>query len=144
MDSKGFTLLETLVSIILSSFIFTVSYSMFSFLYNSKFDYYFLEDFNAYYQLRITLALAEDIYVFDDEITYLYNDNEMSIRYNDNRIYITPGYNLIMYGVNDVFFYEDAYGIYLEYYRNDKFYTVLIHQWIKALFYLILWLFVAL
>lgn len=126
---KGFTLLECLMALFALSLILHLSEEMLRLTAFWKIDTDFSQDINAIYQLRMILTLGENVEVNEDEIVYEMDDKVFTLSLLNDHLYISPGTNIVMDHVDDVWFDMDENDhIYMNYIRGEVERRVLIRR----------------
>ena len=90
--------------------------------YVSRIDYDYSEinDEIAMYQLRELLLIAYDIEIYDDEINFTYQDKTFRLSLINNRLILTPGTQIYLDEVGDLYFTQSDGLIYVNYEKDDR------------------------
>lgn len=90
--------------------------------YVSRIDYDYSEinDEIAMYQLRELLLIAYDIEIDDDEINFTYQDKTFRLSLINNRLILTPGTQIFLDEVDDLYFTQSDGLIYVNYEKDDR------------------------
>lgn len=90
--------------------------------YVSRIDYDYSEinDEIAMYQLRELLLIAYDIEIYDDEINFTYQDKTFRLSLINNRLILTPGTQIYLDEVDNLYFMQSDGLIYVNYEKDDR------------------------
>ena len=121
-QTSGYTLLETLIALMISSLIFLSIYQIINMMsYIRLYDQH-LQDINGMLQLKQILNLGSNIEISSDQIEYDYNENHFTVNLINDRLIIQPGTNILILDINSVEFIEDDLGLVIIYQREDQTY----------------------
>lgn len=121
-QTSGYTLLETLIALMISSLIFLSIYQIINMMsYIRLYDQH-LQDINGVLQLKQILNLGSNIEISSDQIEYDYNENHFTVNLINDRLIIQPGTNILILDINSVEFIEDDLGLVIIYQREDQTY----------------------
>lgn len=116
---SGFTTLEILVALIISTLIINLLHS--SILLLKKVDLKtYNQDLISAMQLYQIFNVSQNIEIIPDEITFKYLNEERNLRYINDKIIMTPGTVIYFTDVKDFKFYTNDEKIYLQLKRNNK------------------------
>lgn len=123
-NTKGFTMIEGLFSLIICLLIVINITSIVRILKtknsininNSSLEIAVKQISQNLYTAKIESLGTSIIYTNE-------NDEQFKIELNNNRIVKTPGFDIFLYNVNEVYFYEDNKKIYIDISVNDTKYT---------------------
>lgn len=120
LTNKGFTLLESLFSLLILSLGISLLISIFPCI--KKLSSYSLdvEEEIAFYKLRELMLLANDITFSRDQLWFFYMENDVNLTIENNRIVRSEGYVIYMEGVENAFFEKKESCYYLNYERNNE------------------------
>lgn len=122
LKKSGYTLLETMIALMISSLVFLCIYQITQMLsYIDLYDQH-LQDINGILQLKQTLNLGSNIEISTDEIGYDFKEDHFTINLTNNRLIIQPGTNIILINIDHVEFIEDDLGLVIAYQRGDNIY----------------------
>ena len=122
LNQRGFTLLECMLAIYFSSFIFIAFYHMIALTKKIEYHSLDIQDLNGLLQLKQNLNLASNIEIASDEITYDYRDQNFTISLVNDNLIIHPGTNILMLDIEELQFIEDEEHLSIEYARNERIY----------------------
>ena len=122
LKKSGYTLLETMIALMISSLVFLCIYQITQML--SYIDFYdqHLQDINGILQLKQSLNLGSNIEISTNEIGYDFKEEHFTISLINNRLIIQPGTNIILTKIDHVEFIEDDLGLVITYQRSDDIY----------------------
>jgi prepilin-type N-terminal cleavage/methylation domain-containing protein len=122
LSRNGYTLLETMIALMISGLIFLCIYQVIQMM--SYIDFYDqrLQDINGLLQLKQALNLGSNIEVSSNEIEYDFKENHFTIGLINNRLIIQPGTNILILDIDNIEFIEDDQGLIIIYQRNDRIY----------------------
>ncbi len=121
-QTSGYTLLETIIALMISSLIFLSIYQIINMMsYIRLYDQH-LQDINGVLQLKQILNLGSNIEISSDQIEYDYNENHFTVNLINDRLIIQPGTNILILDINSVEFIEDDLGLVIIYQREDQTY----------------------
>ena len=106
----------------------------FNLVSNINFDYNEVNDELALVDLRRIMLLAYDLDVRYDEINFIYQDKDYSLAMNNNNLVLSPGYQLFIADVDELYFEIRNNCVYVIYQRKNKNYEKVISS--AAGFYL--------
>ncbi|MEA5026399.1 hypothetical protein SDC9_161062 [bioreactor metagenome] len=118
--TNGYTLIECLIVLMTVSFFMLQSYQVIVMIRRFPMHHMEMQDLNGLHQLSLILALASDIEVSIDEISYAYKEERYTVNLVNNRLIIQPGTNIIMLDIDQIEFFEEEEKIKMIYSRNDK------------------------
>lgn len=101
---KGFTTLELMVSLFICCLCISLVSQSLTYLNMNQNLLKEQENSIALEQLKITLALAENIEIDYDMISYLYNDELYEGYFDDDRFIMTPGTVIYLTNVKEGYF----------------------------------------
>ena len=118
--SKGYTMIEMLLSLFifsLSMALLTMSIPLIHRLQDIHVD---IEDEIALYQLRQLLLYASEIQYNEDELNFFYFEKEASLVLEKNRIVRKDGYVIYMEDIEKSYFTQKKDCFYISYEKNNK------------------------
>ena len=122
LKKSGYTLLETMIALMISSLVFLCIYQITQMLsYIDLYDQH-LQDINGILQLKQSLNLGSNIEISTNEIGYDFKEEHFTISLINNRLIIQPGTNIILTKIDHVEFIEDDLGLVITYQRSDDIY----------------------
>ena len=111
---NGYLLIEALVALFVCSIVsllavafLQIALRMFLLKDDSQIQF-------AILQIRQELALCDSITIQEHQLTYVLNHEERSIYADKNRLVKSPGYEILMENVEEVWMYEEDDKIYIE------------------------------
>lgn len=120
--TSGYTLLETLIALMISSLIFLSIYQIINMMsYIRLYDQH-LQDINGVLQLKQILNLGSNIEISADQIEYDYKENHFTVNLINDRLIIQPGTNILILDISSIEFIEDDLGLVIIYQRKDQIY----------------------
>lgn len=127
MSKKGFTLVEVLLSLVITSIIMVNCSLFFKKIrlkdYDNSID---LTIENAMYTLSQELICSHEL-TYGSCLTFYNEDNEQeNVILENNRLVITPGYNILCHNIDDVEFINDNGLIKVKVYKDSKWLTYFI------------------
>lgn len=127
MSKKGFTLVEVLLSLVITSIIM-VNCSLFFKMIRLK-DYDNSIDLtieNAIYTLSQELICSHDLTYGSSLIFYNEDNEKQNVVLENHRLVITPGYNILCHDVDDVEFVNNNGLIKVRIYKDSNWLTYII------------------
>ena len=119
---KGFILKDLLLTLIIILILFPVIVYFTKIV--SGFEIYDtrIQDEISLLNLSKRLIIIDDIELSNSALSYRDNDQLMTLKFDGGRVYLSPGYQLILDDVSEVQFYEDSGVIYISYIKEDRYY----------------------
>ena len=127
MNYRSFSLYECLIALFVLSFLMEILISVNEVVLQMKEDNELAQDLMAAQQLRILLALAEEVNITDDEITYRLDDQEFELYLVNRRFIITPGTQILFEDIDDIAFEPEEDKTYAYIYKNGDVHKVRIY-----------------
>lgn len=127
MSKKGFTLIEVLLSLVITSIIMvncSLLVKVISLKDNENSIDLTIE--NAIYTLSRELICSHDITYGSSLIFYNENNEQVNVILENNRLVITPGYNILCHDIDNVEFVNDNGFIKIKVYKENKWLTYVI------------------
>lgn len=106
MNSKGFTLVEVVLSLSIISLSIVLCTKTLPLMMKMSEKNYLAEDRISITQLRKMLVLGMKHEVVHKSVSYVYKQETFQIEFKDNRLVKTPGYEIVMTDLDDAYFYE--------------------------------------
>lgn len=119
ITKNGFTLIETILSLwitTLSLFLFTSSISI---LKSYKYDDFIIEDANFINQIQLIYALGENKTIENGMLHFYYNFNDLYFEFYHDKLILKEGYQIFLNHIKDVYFSQENGCVYLNYERNE-------------------------
>lgn len=117
---RGYTLLETLIALMISSLVLLCIYQIIYMMSYLSFYDQRLQDINGVLQLKQTLNLGSNIEISSDQIEYDFKENHFTIRMINERLIIQPGTNILILDIDNIEFMEDELGLVIIYQRDNQ------------------------
>lgn len=116
---NGFTLIEALLSLMVSLLVSSMVCMIFSVVLHILQINRTTQDQFAILQLRELCALS-DCSVEEDQLKIELNHEEFFVLYDRHRLVKEKGYEILLEGIDDAYFIDDGGMIYLRYEKNDQ------------------------
>ncbi len=126
MNSKGFTLIESLIAftcVLIGMLLCGPIISSFAYMQKPS---YLSEDRLAVYQLRLLLAQSNHLTLDTRELSFIYQKKPQRLQYDRNRLVRKEGYEIFMQNVDDVYFEQKENCFYVVWQRGKKQKTALL------------------
>lgn len=120
-NRNGFILKDLLIALCAIMIVFPLVISIAQTVSNFKLFDERIADMIALEAMKRKLVIVKDFKVYDDKISYADDDHEWTLKYDDERLYLTPGYQLILNNIDDLHFFSDD-GLIFMTYRKDGHY----------------------
>lgn len=118
--NRGFTYGRTLMALLITLTILPLAISIFSFVANIKPNYNLLNNELALIDLRRRLLIAYDLNIEENRLEFI-NDGETNyLYYVNDKLILSPGTQIYLNDVKDVYFSKENGVIYLNYITNDN------------------------
>lgn len=116
----GFTLIEMLLSLFISALIISSTSTLFRYLFSSIPS--FGQDDLTYAIVSLTedVNMANEVICKGDTINLKYFNQEFTYSLNQNRLVRTPGFNIYLHHVDDIYFETDGLYLYLNIERGNQ------------------------
>ena len=118
--NRGFTYGRTLIALLITLTILPLLISIFSFVANIKLNYNLLNNESALIDLRRKLLIAYDLNVNDNSLEFKNNGETNYLYYVNDKLILSPGTQIYLNDVKDVYFNKENGVIYLNYITNDN------------------------
>ena len=118
--NRGFTYGRTLIALLITLTILPLLISIFSFVANIKLNYNLLNNELALIDLRRKLLIAYDLNVNDNSLEFKNNGETNYLYYVNDKLILSPGTQIYLNDVKDVYFNKENGVIYLNYITNDN------------------------
>ncbi|MCI5724043.1 MAG: type II secretion system GspH family protein [Erysipelotrichaceae bacterium] len=128
INNKGFTILEMCISILVICLCIPLLTNMISIGHRQLQFQHALQDEIAIIQLRRYLAIAYDLEVNDNQITFTRADEDMRLHVVNRNLIIQPGTYIFLDDIDHVYFYTRVNTVMMEYQRGDQEYEVFLYQ----------------
>lgn len=120
MSGSGFTLVETIVSLIVVSVSLLLLTMCLSLMKNSNKKMFNGEDEIAVRQIRLLYALSEKIVVNDKMMEFEYYGEEMHFVFTKNNLILKNGYQVFLKELSNVMFYKEDSCVYIQFSHIDQ------------------------
>lgn len=120
IKTKGFTLVEMLMSLFVFSMSMSILVSSLPILSKIQKNHIEIEEEIAFKQLRNLLAIASEIKFSEEELDFYYLQKQCSLIIDHNRVYRTDGYVIYLENIKNARFLKKGSCIYLNYERNER------------------------
>lgn len=111
---------RNLVALYIVLLMLPLTLTVFNYVANVSFNYNEINDEIALNQLRNDLLFIYDLDYFYDELRFIYKDRKCSLKMRNNKLILSPGTQIYLYDVDDLYFVINNDCIYVNYERNNK------------------------
>jgi hypothetical protein len=118
--NRGFTYGRTLMALLITLTILPLAISIFSFVANIKPNYNLLNNELALIDLRRRLLIAYDLNIEENRLEFINNGETNYLYYVNDKLILSPGTQIYLNDVKDVYFNLENGVIYLNYITNDN------------------------
>ena len=118
--NRGFTYGRTLMALLITLTILPLAISIFSFVANIKPNYNLLNNELALIDLRRRLLIAYDLNIEENRLEFINNGETNYLYYVNDKLILSPGTQIYLNDVKDVYFSKENGVIYLNYITNDN------------------------
>jgi len=116
----GYTLIECLIALMVLCLASSIYFTAMKKVKNLTINTDRIQDINGIHQLALSLALATDMEVSSDQITYYYKDESFMISLVNEKLMIQPGTNILLLNIDAIEFFQEDEQVILIYRRDDK------------------------
>jgi len=116
----GYTLIECLIALMILCLASSIYLNTMKTLKKLTINTDRIQDINGIHQLSLFLALASDMEVNSDQISYYYKDECFMISLVNDKLIIQPGTNILLLNIDMIEFYQEEDQIILVYKRDNK------------------------
>ena len=116
----GYTLIECLIALMVLCLASSIYFTAMKKIKNLTINTDRIQDVNGIHQLALSLALATDMEVSSDQITYYYKDESFMISLVNEKLMIQPGTNILLLNIDAIEFFQEDEQVILIYRRDDK------------------------
>lgn len=113
-------LIRTIVSLLIIMIFLPLSSLCLNYVSRIDYDYSEINDEIAIYQLRELLLIAYDLRIYNDEISFTYQDKTFTLSLVNGRLLLQPGTQIYLDEVDNLYFTEASNLIYLNYEKKNK------------------------
>ena len=126
---QGFSLLETLVAILLFTLVLRTSNELLSHLSKISVNHYLIQDLMSSYQLQHIFTLSQDVVLIDESfIEFIYFDEYRYLEILSDKIIMGEGTVIYFNQIDEAYFELVKKVIYLNYQRQAKHYQLKIGE----------------
>ncbi len=118
--NRGFTYGRTLMALLITLTILPLAISIFSFVANIKPNYNLSNNELALIDLRRRLLIAYDLNIEENRLEFINNGETNYLYYVNDKLILSPGTQIYLNDVKDVYFSKENGVIYLNYITNDN------------------------
>ncbi len=118
--NRGITYGRTLIALLITLTILPLAISIFSFVANIKPNYNLLNNELALIDLRRRLLIAYDLNIEENRLEFINNGETNYLYYVNDKLILSPGTQIYLNDVKDVYFSKENGVIYLNYITNDN------------------------
>lgn len=118
--NSGFTLVETIISLIVVSFALLLLTMCLTLMKNSNRKMYDGEDEVAIRQIRLLYALGEKIRVENEMLMFEYYGEEMYFTFYKNNLVLKDGFQVFFKELSNIHFFEEDSCIYVQFLHIDQ------------------------
>lgn len=119
-NNKGFTLVETLISLSVILLSTTIVFQVVKAMNRIEFNDYLSDDLIAIKQMRLLFATMQEIECDDEILYFLYHDEEGEIIVDQNKVYKTPGHEILIQNIEEGYFEEEDSCVYITIKRKSE------------------------
>ena len=118
--NRGITYGRTLIALLITLTILPLAISIFSFVANIKPNYNLSNNELALIDLRRRLLIAYDLNIEENRLEFINNGETNYLYYVNDKLILSPGTQIYLNDVKDVYFNLENGVIYLNYITNDN------------------------
>ena len=118
--NRGITYGRTLIALLITLTILPLAISIFSFVANIKPNYNLLNNELALIDLRRRLLIAYDLNIEENRLEFINNGETNYLYYVNDKLILSPGTQIYLNDVKDVYFSKENGVIYLNYITNGN------------------------
>lgn len=122
MLRRGYTTIEFLIALIVSSVLIPLVFTSLRLLISHQYFNQEAQDEIALYQLRKILLLVNHISISDTILEGFLNEEEIRLVYDNRHVYLQPGTQIFLTDIDDGYFSIEGNLCFFNYYR-DKTWT---------------------
>lgn len=120
--SKGFTLIETLLSLLIVSFC-SILFSLFlQIATKNDYNIYVGDDERSIHQMRLLFALSKNYEISNNMLYLRYLDKDMNFNFDGKRLILEDGYQVYFMELTSASFMKENDCYYFNYQRNKQTY----------------------
>ncbi len=116
--NKGFTLIETLLSLFITMICLLLISSCIQLMNRMELTNESAKDDLSLYNLRLILALSTDVEVEYHCVDFNYQNDMFTLSLNDDTLILQPGYQVFLQNVDGLFFEQSKDDLYITYERD--------------------------
>lgn len=120
MNNKGFTFVEMIFSLCVTSLSILLLVSGLKILSKYNFQSYKSEDYAFIHQMRVLFALSMEPELEGDMLVFKYNNQDMYYENYNGKLILQEGYQVFLNDVEEVYFEKKGECIYLVYQREEE------------------------
>lgn len=117
--NKGFTLVETILALLVTSFCVIMFSSLIALMKPIHYENHILEDETNLQQIRVIFALSKDFNVDKKNVSLHYLDKDMNFAIKEDKLILQDGYQVFLTHLEEAYFKEEEKCVYL-FYRHKK------------------------
>lgn len=121
-------LIRNLLGLIITITMLPICIEIFMFTSDIEFNYNQINDEIALAQLREQMLIAYDMYVYSDQIDFIYKNKEFRLSLVNNKLILQPGTQIYLNDIDGLRFDERNESVYVIYERDNKIYERVICQ----------------
>lgn len=118
--SKGFTLVETLLSLLIVSFCSILFSMLLQIVIKNDYDIYVGDDERSIHQIRLLFALGKNYEISNDMLYFRYTDKDMNFHFDGEKLILEEGYQVYFMQLTSAAFTLENNCYYFYYQRNKQ------------------------
>lgn len=119
-SNRGFISIRYLIALCIAMSILPIVVFVMMQSTNFYFDYSIVNDEMALLQLRRIMLLSYDVNNYGDSLSFLYKNKDYELELINNRLILSPGYQMFLDEVDDLYFDEDGNVLNIYYEKKGK------------------------
>ncbi|NBK99682.1 MAG: type II secretion system protein [Erysipelotrichia bacterium] len=118
--NKGYTLIETLISLLIVSICTLLLSSLLSIILKYEYVLHTGDDEKSIQQMRILYALSKEHEINGDMLYFTYRYQRMNYTFHNHKLILEDGYQLFLSDLDTAYFTNEKNCFYIHYKRKDK------------------------
>lgn len=118
--NKGYTLIEVVFSLMITSICILLLSSLLSIIVKRDFTLYNGDDEKNIHQMRLIFVLGKDYQIIDDMLYFRYLNKDMNYSLSNQKLILEDGYQVFFNDIDNASFQKEDDCYYFSYQRNKQ------------------------
>lgn len=118
--NKGFTMIEVIISLMITSICVLLLSMMLKIVVNRDYSLYTADDESSIHQMRLLFVLSKDYQINDDMLYFRYLSKDMHFNFTNRKLILEDGYQVFFNHLDNAYFSVRNHCYYFNYQRGNQ------------------------